>query len=193
MGERGGRSDSRTSTTREYEPMRRPLWLLLPLLALALVLAPRPGKADDKETIVGEELKVKSAFQNTDGASLVAFLRTRAKGEATKEKLTELIEALEEKSASKRQKACAELVAIGAPAIPMLRQAARDVDSPDTAALAKRCLKAIEEEGASLTTAIVRILAARKPTGTAQALLEYLPHSDNTEVMEEIKTALSGV
>src|SRR5262249_22269176 len=137
--------------------------------------------------------RLKNAFQKTDGASLVSFLRTRAEGEASPEKLNELVEALESRSVADRQKACGELVAIGSPAIPTLREAARRVDFPDSAAQARRCLKALEEEPGLLTIAAVRILAARRPAGTAEALLAYLPHAENDAVAEELKNALGGV
>jgi HEAT repeat protein len=167
--------------------------MILPIVALAVAMFFRPAKADDKDAVLADELRLKNAYQNTDGASLVNFLRTRAKGEANAEKLSELIEALESKTASVRQKACGDLVAIGAPAIPHLRQAARDVDSPETAALARRCLKALEEEPGLLSVAAVRILAARRPAGTAEALLAYLPHAENDSVADELKSALASV
>ncbi len=171
--------------------MRR--MLFLPIVALGAIVLLNPARADDKDSVLADELRLKNAFQKTDGASLVAFLRTRAEGEASSEKLAELITALESNSIAERQKACGELVAIGSPAIPALREAARRVDSPDSSALARRCLKAIEEEPGLLSVAVVRILAARRPAGTAEALLAYLPHAENDTVMEELKAALAGV
>jgi len=168
--------------------------LLLPLAALFLAVAAMPARAaDDKDSILADELRLKNAFQNTDGASLVKFLSTRARGEASQEKLTELIDSLDSKKPAERQKACGELVAIGSPAVPYLRRAARDVDAPDTAALARRILKVLEDESGGSTTAAVRLLASRRPANTAGALLAYLPHAENESVMEEIKAALAGV
>jgi HEAT repeat protein len=167
--------------------------LLLPIAALGLMVLLSPALANDKDSVLADELRLKNAFQKTDGASLVSFLRTRAEGEASPEKLNELVEALESKAVADRQKACGELVAIGSPAIPTLREAARRVDLPDSAALARRCLKALEEEPGLLTIAAVRILAARRPAGTAEALLAYLPHAENDTVAEELKNALGGV
>jgi hypothetical protein len=168
-------------------------FLFLPIAALAVIVLASPVRADDKESVLADELRLKNAFQNTDGASLVAFLRTRAEGEASLEKLTSLIDALESKSLAERQKACGELVCIGSPAIPTLREAARRVDSPDSSALARRCLRALEQEPGLLSVAAVRILAARRPAGTAEALLAYLPHAENDTVAEELKAALAGV
>jgi HEAT repeat protein len=117
----------------------------------------------------------------------------RARGEAPAEKLAALVEQLDSKVPAERQKACAELVAIGPPAIPLLRQTVRDVDNPDLAAQARRCLKALEGEAGSLTAAAARVLAYRRPTGVAGVLLDYLPHAENENVMEEVKNALIAV
>src|SRR5262249_5166046 len=119
--------------------------------------------------------------------------RLRTKGEVTAEKLAELLDQLEDKAAAKRERACAELVAIGPPAIPLLRQAARDADNPEVAALAKRCLKALEKEPATLTAAAVRLLGARRPAGTAEVLLAYLPHAENDQVLEQARIVLISV
>lgn len=164
--------------------------LFLPLLTLALLGLAR---GDDKDSTADDELKIKNAFGSTDGPSLVGFLSTRARAEASQQRLAELIEALDSRDATARHKACAELVAIGSPAIPMLRQAARDADVPEAAALARRCLKIIEEDPGLVTSAVIRLLAARRPPGTAEALLAYLPHAESDAVMEELKTALAAV
>src|SRR5258708_3149909 len=52
--------------------------ILLPLVALCLALAAQPVQAaDDKDSILADELRLKNAFQNTDGPTLLTFLRTR--------------------------------------------------------------------------------------------------------------------
>ncbi len=167
--------------------------LFLPIAALAVVVLLSPARGEDKETLLADETRLKNAFLKTDGASLVAFLRTRAEGEASAEKLDELIKGLNSTTIAIQHKACGELIAIGSPAIPTLRHAARDVDSPSSATLARRCLKTLEEESGLLTIAAVRLLAAGRPAGTAEALLAYLPHAESEAVADELKTALAGV
>ena len=66
--------------------------LFLPIVALGAIVLLSPARADDKESVLADELRLKNAFQKTDGASLVSFLRTRAEGESSPEKLAELIE-----------------------------------------------------------------------------------------------------
>src|SRR5262249_28275909 len=147
----------------------------------------------DKDAAQADEQKLKDAYQNTDGDSLVKFLSTRAKGEVEPKVLNKLIEDLDAKEASDRQKACQQLIAIGAPAVPKLRLAARDPDAIEWATLAKKLLKVLEDDQANVTGAAVRLLAARKPKGTAEALLAYLPHADNEAVMTDVQAALAGV
>ncbi len=149
------------------------------------------ARGENKDAAAGDELKVKNAFGATDGPSLVAFLGAR--GQASPARLSELIEALDSKDAAARHKASAELVAIGPPAVPMLRLAARDIDSPESAAQARRCLKILEDDPGAITSAVVRLLAARRPAGTAEALLAYLPHAENDGVAEELRNALAAV
>ena len=169
--------------------------LLLPLFALllALVQGPTsPARADDKESAPEDESRLENAFQGTDGASLVKYLEARARGTTSPDQLGGLIEALDAKDASARQKACAELVAIGAPALPALRQAARDLDAPHAAALAQRCLTALKDE-AGLTVSAVRLLLVRRPAGTAEAIVAYLPHAESETVAKELEVALANV
>src|SRR5262245_34704542 len=59
-------------------PFRIPQPAFCILLALALV---SDGRGDEKNPTADDELKVKNAFGSTDGASLVAFLATRARGQ----------------------------------------------------------------------------------------------------------------
>jgi HEAT repeat protein len=167
--------------------------LLLSAAALVLCAANAPAQGDQDSAAKADENKLKDAYQNTDGKGIVEFLSTRAKGEVEPKVLNKLVEDLDAKEASVRQKACQQLIAIGAPAIPKLRLAARDPDASDVQKLAKQLLKILEDDPANVTGAAVRLLAARKPQGTAEALLAYLPHSENEAVMEDIKAALAGV
>src|SRR5262245_58434509 len=166
--------------------------LLLSAAALLLCAANVPAQSEEKDAAKADEQKLKDAYQNTDGKSIAEFLSTRSKGEVEPKVLNKLVEDLDAKEASVRQKACQQLIAVGAPAIPKLRLAARDPDASDVALLAKKLLKILEDES-TVTGAAVRLLASRKPPGTAEALLAYLPHAESDSVMDDIKAALAGV
>lgn len=167
--------------------------LVLPIVALAVALLTAPGRSDEKSETMADELRLKSAHLGTDGASLVEFLSTRARGEATRAEMQKLIDDLESTNLLTRQKAAAKLVSIGAPAVPMLRMAAREIDTPDLSNQAKALLKAMEEDPGALSAAAIRLLANRRPPGTAEALLAYLPHAETDAVLEELKNVLSTV
>ncbi|MGL4554634.1 MAG: HEAT repeat domain-containing protein [Gemmataceae bacterium] len=166
---------------------------LLPIAALALALAAGAGRSDEKDDVAADEARLKAAYLGTDGASLVEFLSTRARGEATRAELQKLIDDLEGGNLVARQKAAARLVSVGAPAVPVLRMAAREIDSPDLSAQARGLLKALEDDPGALSSAAIRLLAARRPPGTAEALLAYLPHAETDAVLEDLRGVLAGV
>src|SRR5262249_46688515 len=152
----------------------------LSVAVLVLSAASLPAQNED---VRADEKTLKDAYQEVDGKSLIAFLRTRAKGEADPKTIKKLIDQLDSKDADERQKASRQLVLIGARALPRLRLEARD--SGDGAERAKQLVKILEEEG--VTAATVRLIAYRKPAGAAEALLDYLAHAENQAIMEEIR------
>jgi HEAT repeat protein len=164
-----------------------PLWTAC--LALALCLTTRA--AEEIDPAVADEMTLKEVGLATDGAGLLDFFRTRTRGDAPPERLAELIAALHGPDAAARTRAAAELVAIGPPSIPLLRQTVKDPDAAEAAGLARRCLHALGDNSATLTSAAVRLLAQRKPAGAVDALLDFLPGAEDETVTEEVKTALA--
>jgi HEAT repeat protein len=161
----------------------------VPLLCVCVAAGPA-SRADEFETTLDDELALRTAGLPTDGAGLLAFFRQRSAGEVSPEQLARLIEQLGARAVSDRQKAGAALVALGPPAIPLLRQAVKDPDRPEVAGRARVCLWALEGDPAGLSAAAVRLLARRRPAGATQALLDYLPSADNEAVLDEVRSAL---
>ncbi len=137
-----------------------------------------------------DEALLRSVGVSTDGPGLLTFLHLRGRGEAKPDRLAALIEQLGDKSPTVAQKASGELAAIGAPAIPMLRQAVKDPDRQQIMQRARRCLQALEEHPGRLSAAATRLLGQRRPPGTAAALLAFLPAAEDEGVVEEIRLAL---
>ena len=158
-----------------------------------LLAAPRPAVSGDSDNLLADELALKSAGLPVDGAGLLEFFRTRIKGAAAADRLAALVEQLGSKNAAEREKAGAELVAVGPPAIPSLRLVAKDPDSADAAGVARRCLTALETNSAAVSAAAVRLTAQRRPDGAAAVLLAFLPYAEDESVEEEIKSALTGM
>ena len=168
--------------------------LLVSLLVLLFMLSPRPAlPAEAPDPILADETTLKSVGLPTDGPGLVEFFRARGQTVVAPEKVAGLIKQFDAPSLADREKACAELIAIGPPALPLLRQAAKDLDAADSSALARRCLNALDENSASLTAAAARVLAFRRPAGAAETLVAFLPYAENDSVLEEVKTTLMTV
>jgi HEAT repeat protein len=139
-----------------------------------------------------DEAQLQAALLPTDNEGLVQFLALRARGDCSAEALGRMLEMLHSPMPEARQQACAELVTLGTPSLPGLRALTRTMDSL-AAPLAQRCLQTIETDRGNLTVAVVRLLAQRRPVGTASVLLAYLPHAENETVLEAVQTALQTV
>jgi HEAT repeat protein len=160
------------------------------LCVLALAWA---GPARAEPAGLADEALLKDAGVGTDGAGLLAFFRLRAAGAAPADRLSDLAEQLGAPAAADREKACGELVGIGTPALPVLRQLVKDPDNAVAFALAQRCLRAIETNPGAVPAAAARLLAQRRPAGTAETLLAYLPLAEDERVLEEVRQTLCAV
>lgn len=160
-------------------------WLLILLTSVSLKAT--AGEAPS------EEQTVRAAGLSTDGTVLLHFFRQRATT-VDQEKVRELVRQLGDASPQKAERAMGELVAIGPAVVPLLRQAAREVDDAALSARARRCLGVLDGTNAgSLPAAVARLVAVRRPAGAAEVLLAYLPFADDAAVIEEVKLALAAV
>jgi HEAT repeat protein len=163
------------------------------LLVSGLVLAgAAPAPAADN-AVLSDEQMLRAAGLAADGPALLDFFRRRAAVSADQEKLKVLIRQLGESDPRKAERAAGELAAIGPPAVPLLRQAAREFDG-ERSGHARRCLEFLEgPNAAALPAAAARVLATRQPAGAVGALLTYLPFADDETVADEVRAALSAV
>src|SRR5262249_30656058 len=175
---------------RDFAMTRR---FLLPLVLLAAAALPDPARAADPDPVLADEMALKVVGLPTDGPGLVDFFRLRGQADVPPEKVAALVKQLDTADLAVREKACGELIAIGPPALPELRRAARDGDSADAAALAQRCLKALDADSARLTAAAARLLTVRRPAGAAETLLAFLPYVENDSVLDDVKTTPATV
>jgi HEAT repeat protein len=146
-----------------------------------------PPAADDEQVL-------HAAGLGADGPSLIAFFQARSRPVADGDTLDRLVQQFAAAAREEQAKAAAGLVGLGPLALPALRQAANDLDRPDLAARAARCLPWLDgSDSVKLVIAAVRTLAVQKPDGAAAALLGYLPFADSTELLQEIQGALAAV
>jgi HEAT repeat protein len=166
---------------------------LLPLI-VGLLLTSFPAGVSlgaESDSMDADLDRLRTALLPTDSTELANFLRLRMRREPSREALGQLIESLHAAMPAARRQACVELVAIGKPALPLLR-AVVPGDAGERA-LVRGCIKAIETDGGTLTLAAVHVLAQRRSPGAADILLTYLPHAENESVIEEIQEALNAV
>jgi HEAT repeat protein len=164
---------------------------ILVSLAATLLAGCLDGESRGAEASDSDEARLYAALVPTDNAGLVTFFRLRARGEPTQGTFEQLIETLHAPASDVRQQACADLVAIGTPALPRLRALVRE--GGRSTLLAQRCLKAIESDGGALTSAAARLLAHRRSPDAAGVLLDYLPHAENDNVLQDVVEALRAI
>jgi HEAT repeat protein len=165
---------------------------LLTVLLLAACFAPHVVRAEGVSPPGdGDEAILHAAGIPADGAGLLAFLRSRAKGTVAPEEIAALTAKLGA-PAVERAGAAAELVGIGPAAIPALRSLAADTDARGGAA-ARRCLRVLQTDTGALTGAVLRLTALRRPDGATPALLEFLPHAEDESVIDEAVATLAAV
>jgi HEAT repeat protein len=164
-------------------------------LLLLIFLRPCPLPAQTPQlTPPTDEQLLRNASLPATGPALLDFFRKRSTPEVKLEQLQALIRQLADKAPDQRDRAAAELISHGPLAIPLLRQAANDLDDTETAARARQCLQQLDGSNAvAVSMAAARVLARQKPAGAAEALLAYLPFAEDDQVAEEIGKALQAV
>ena len=119
----------------------------------------------EPETQLTDEQLLRSAGLSPDGSAVVDFFKTRTQVSADREKIAGFIEQLGSKKVEDREKAIGGLVSHGPLAVSHLRQAMRDPDNPQVAALPRKCLELIEGNGTnspSLPAAAARVSGAEE-------------------------------
>src|SRR5262245_26049636 len=127
-----------------------------------------------------------------DDRALLDFFRRRT-ARADQQRVRELVAQLGSRSFAERSRASAARPALGARPVPRLRRAAASPDA-EVRRRAEECLRAIElGDDPARVTAAARRLAARKPAGAAEALLDFLPSVLDEAATEEVFAAVAAV
>ncbi|HEV3205304.1 MAG TPA: HEAT repeat domain-containing protein [Gemmataceae bacterium] len=138
-----------------------------------------------------DESFVKQYKVATDGASLLAFFRSRSLSEEDKKQIEALVLQLGNDSFAAREQASRKLSAYGPPARKYLEPAISSAD-PEVSRRARFCIEELDRgPGPALSSAAVRLLVVRKPRQAVPALLNYLPFCDDETVEEEVVNALA--
>jgi HEAT repeat protein len=165
------------------------------VLVVGLLGAEMPTAEEETEKLLlaDAEKSLKDARIDLDGAALVKYFRDRTITETDRAKLAGMVRQLGDESFDVREKASSDLVRAGRAAVPLLKEAVKDSDL-EIARRAERCLEEIANNpDLHLAPAAARVLAAKKPDGALQALLDYLPWADDESVEEAVLEALVRV
>jgi HEAT repeat protein len=129
-------------------------------------------------------------WRNTDGNSLLKAIRKRTLTAEDRLKIRDLIGKLSSDDFSLREAATRELFALGRRSLPQLRETLKSNDA-EAARRAKLLLERIEHDPVHrLPAAAIRLLAVRKPAGAVEALLAYLPYTEDEGLAEEVQKSL---
>jgi HEAT repeat protein len=165
-------------------------WLVVTALFSAVLALPARAAGLSTE----DEQTLRDAGLGSDGPSLMAFFHARARTEVDRDHLRQLLRRFAAAAEQERSLATAEFLGLGPLALPALRQAANDLDRPEVAERASRCLPWLEGPASyKLLAAAARALSVRRPEGAAAALLDYLPCADNSDVLTAVNTALAAI
>ncbi len=170
------------------------------LVDLAGELAPKVKAGD----AVLPPLQARDAWQkwwrDTAGAGLLDELKKRTWPDVDPDKVHGLVQKLADSSFDVRQHAQEELVRLGVPILPLLREVYRDPPDLEVRLRVRSCIETIESENEKAKEkdlprllAVARVAAMRKTPGTAEAILRYLPSQDEDELREELQKALTAV
>ncbi len=141
-----------------------------------------------------DEQTLQAAKVAVDGAALVEFLKRRTPDAGSEAKIKELIKKLGDDAFEVREKASADLVALGTAAVPLLRQAAKDSNDLEVLRRAQQCLQQIGDKGGdALVLPAVRLVALRKPDGAAAVLLDFAARTGDEELAREARAALAAL
>jgi hypothetical protein len=158
-------------------------YLAVVILASSTFATPGQSPSDDERTL-------HDAGLSADGRSLLAIVRKHTLTAETRGKIDGLIARLGADSFIERENASKELFALGRVTLPQLQEASKHKD-PEIVRRAKQAIERIEQTPAHhLPVAVLRLLAVRKPAGIVEALLAYVPCTEDESQMEEVRKAL---
>jgi HEAT repeat protein len=138
-----------------------------------------------------DESVLKNARLALKGESLLNFFRKRTPPAPTRLAINALIAKLETGDADAAQE---ELVAMGLPALPALREAINGSEGVQTTKRAREIIATLEGEASSqLIIQAARGLASTRPAGAVKAMLDYLPFTEDTASYLELQWAIQQV
>jgi hypothetical protein len=136
---------------------------------------------------------LKNAGINADGETLLALFKKRTLKESERGRVSNLIRQLGSETYRLREQALNELIGIGPAVAEMLQLATKNPDL-EISRRAEKALTRIQEKDLPIdvVAAAVRVLAFRRPAGTVETMLAFVPYTDAEGVVaDETRTLLT--
>lgn len=160
-------------------------------VALVLCLSGLANLPDYNAEVAEDERRLASAHLGTRPADLLAFLRKQIPDPERLIQAKVLIAQLSHDNFRVRESAAAQLMQMGTPILPLLKEAKSRGDL-ETQRRADRCYQGITQANSPpLLSAACRLLTFHRPTGATKALLDYLPFAADEETAAEARDALA--
>ena len=165
----------------------------VPAIAFVLLVSPFVSGQTSSSLAVYDETILRQAGVGSDAASLLTLLRQYTHGNGDPKKVKALIGQLGSVEFEQRESAARDLIAVGRPALDLLRIARKSDPDPEIRLRAGHCIDAIENSfDANVIFSAVRRLIQLRASGAAEPLLEILPDAD-WETQDEIFHGLPRV
>ncbi len=162
-------------------------------LCLTMFLVVTPTGVAQKSASHTDELVVRRAGSATSPEALLTFFRLRSPTAEDQRKIRALIRDLGDTLFATRESASKELATIGPAAAPFLRISSHSPDR-EIARRASACLLSMKDAcDPNAITSAARLLARHNPSGSAEALLAYIPFAEDDEVEQELQVALGAI
>jgi hypothetical protein len=139
--------------------------------------------------VTRDEDLLKSHKIAVDGPALLEFLAKRKPQAIDTDRIRKLIRKLGDDAFDVREKAMADLLAMGASAAGPLREAAKD-DDAEIRLRVNTLLSKINTGGDGLTAAAIRLVGSKKPDGAAAVLLDFVGLATDEITAREAKSVL---
>ena len=167
---------------------------------LAGPLAPKVKLGEDEPAFLQARDAWRQWWSETTGVGFLNELKKRTSKEVDPVKVQALIQNLTDNTFKVRENAQKDLVGLGVPVLPLLRQVFRDPPDLEARNRIRACIETIEGENEKAKVeylprflSLARLVAMRKPPGAAEAILAYLPSQDEDALREALQNALAAV
>jgi HEAT repeat protein len=132
-------------------------------------------------------------WKKTEGPALLDDVRKRTIRDADRGKVQALIRQLGDDAFEGREKAQYELLQLGPAVVGDLKQAMTNPDVEISTRAAHLIAQIEKNKIAAISQVTLRLIGFRKPAGSAEALLGFLPFAEDEGTAEEVQDALDAV